>query len=298
MIEVKNLTHYLGGKKILENVNITIPEGSVMGLVGINGAGKTTLLRLISGVYRPEEGEVLLDGEEMTDEKRTELFFLPDDPYYTIHTTGKSLYEMYKVFYPAIDRKIFLEYMAEFELDEKKPIRNFSKGMRRQLYIALALSVRPKYLLLDEAFDGLDPLARLAFKKAINRAVEEDGTAVLISSHSLRELEDFCDSYALIDKMTVASSGDISERVNRYCKFQLAFLKDMAQSDFDGLPVASLEKSGRFFRVVLEGREDEMEAALKALEPAVLEQMPMDFEEMFIHEVERKGYHTKGGMSK
>ena len=205
---------------------------------------------------------------------------------------------MYKVFYPAIDHKIFLEYMAEFELDEKKPIRNFSKGMRRQLYIALALSVRPRYLLLDEAFDGLDPLARLAFKKAINRAVEEDGTAVLISSHSLRELEDFCDSYALIDKMTVASSGDISERVNRYCKFQLAFLKDMAQSDFDGLPVASLEKSGRFFRVVLEGKEDEMEAALKALEPAVLEQMPMDFEEMFIHEVERKGYHTKGGESK
>ena len=200
--------------------------------------------------------------------------------------------------YPAIDHKIFLEYMAEFELDEKKPIRNFSKGMRRQLYIALALSVRPRYLLLDEAFDGLDPLARLAFKKAINRAVEEDGTAVLISSHSLRELEDFCDSYALIDKMTVASSGDISERVNRYCKFQLAFLKDMAQSDFDGLPVASLEKSGRFFRVVLEGKEDEMEAALKALEPAVLEQMPMDFEEMFIHEVERKGYHTKGGESK
>ena len=298
MIEVKNLTHYLGGKKILENVNITIPEGSVMGLVGINGAGKTTLLRLISGVYRPDEGEVLLDGEEMTDEKRAELFFLPDDPYYTIHTTGKSLFEMYKVFYPAIDHKIFLEYMSEFELDEKKPIRNFSKGMKRQLYIALALSVRPRYLLLDEAFDGLDPLARLAFKKAINRAVEEDGTAVLISSHSLRELEDFCDSYALIDKMTVASSGDISERVNRYCKFQLAFLKDMAQSDFDGLPVVSLEKSGRFFRVVLEGKEDEMEAALKALEPAVLEQMPMDFEEMFIHEVERKGYHTKGGESK
>ena len=298
MIEVKNLTHYLGGKKILENVNITIPEGSVMGLVGINGAGKTTLLRLISGVYRPTEGEVLLNGEKMTEEKRGELFFLPDDPYYTIHTTGKSLFEMYKVFYPAIDHKIFLEYMAEFELDEKKPIRNFSKGMKRQLYIALALSVRPKYLLLDEAFDGLDPLARLSFKKAINRAVEEDGTAVLISSHSLRELEDFCDSYALIDKMTVASSGDISERVNRYCKFQLAFLKDMAQSDFDGLPVASLEKSGRFFRVVLEGKEDEMEAALKALEPAVLEQMPMDFEEMFIHEVERKGYHTKGGESK
>lgn len=296
MIEVKNLTHYLGGRKILENVDLVLNESTVMGLVGINGAGKTTLLRLISGVYVPTEGEVFCDGEQLLEEDvRRKIFFLPDDPYFTIHTTGKSLYEMYKVFYPDIDREVFVKYMEEFGLDEKKPIRNFSKGMRRQLYIALALSVRPKYLLLDEAFDGLDPLARLAFKKAINRAVEEDGTAVLISSHSLRELEDFCDCYALIDNMTVASSGDISERVNRFCKFQLAFLHEVDEQMFSSLPVASLEKSGKFIRIVLEGREDDMKAALEKLSPAVLEQMPMDFEEMFIHEVEGKGYHVDGG---
>ena len=167
--------------------------------------------------------------------------------------------------------------------------------MRRQLYVALALSVRPKYLLLDEAFDGLDPLARLAFKKAINYAVEEDGTAVLISSHSLRELEDFCDSYALIDKMTVASSGDIAEKISRFCKFQLAFVNEIPDGKFASLPVVSLEQTGRFVRIVLEGREDDMREALEALNPAVLEQMPMDFEEMFIHEVERKGYTEEGG---
>jgi ABC-2 type transport system ATP-binding protein len=167
--------------------------------------------------------------------------------------------------------------------------------MKRQLYIALALSVRPKYLLLDEAFDGLDPLARLAFKRAIDHAVEEDGTAVLISSHSLRELEDFCDSCVLIDNMTVASSGDISERVNRYCKFQLAFLEEVDESAFASLPVISIEKTGRFVRVVLEGREEDMKTALEKLSPAVLEQMPMDFEEMFIHEVEGKGYKVNGG---
>lgn len=299
MIEVNNLTHYLGDKKILENVNLALGEGCVMGLVGINGAGKTTLLRLISGVYSPTDGKILCDGEPLSVEKaHGKIFFLPDDPYYTIHTTGKSLYEMYKVFYPKIDRAVFEKYMKEFGLDEKKPIRNFSKGMRRQLYVALALSVRPKYLLLDEAFDGLDPLARLSFKKAINHAVEEDGTGVIISSHSLRELEDFCDSYALIDKMTLASSGDISERVNRFCKFQLAFLNDVSQSDFVGLPIVSLEKTGRFVRVVLEGKENDMRAALERLDPAVIENMPMDFEEMFIHEVERKGYNVNGGERK
>ena len=291
MIEIKNLSHSLGGKKILDNINLTLPEGSIMGLVGINGAGKTTLLRLISGVYVADEGEITCDGLPMSEEiARQKLFFLPDDPYYTIYTTGKSLFELYKVFYPEIDRAIFLEHLSKFGLDEKKPIRNFSKGMRRQLYIALALSVKPKYLLLDEAFDGLDPLARLAFKKAINHAADEYGTSVLISSHSLRELEDFCDSYALIDKMTIASSGDIAERVNRFCKFQLAFFNDFDEKTFAGLPVVSLEKTGRFARVVLEGREDEMKSALEKLNPAVVEQMTMDFEEMFIHEVEGRGY--------
>jgi len=291
MIEVRNLGHSLGGKQILENVSFTLKEGSVMGLVGINGAGKSTLLRLISGVYLPDEGKVLCDGvDTRLEEARRELFFLPDDPYYTVSTTGKSLCQMYRVFYPDMDMAIFRKYMAEFGLDEKKPIRSFSKGMRRQLYVALALSVRPKYLLLDEAFDGLDPLARLAFKKAVNCAVEEDGSAVLIASHSLRELEDFCDSYILLDNKTVAGAGDLSQQVNRYCKFQLAFTEECPDSLFEGLPVASMEKNGRFIRLILEGESELMRKKLEALRPAVLEEMPMDFEEMFIHEVREKGY--------
>ncbi len=291
MIEVKNITHSFGEKKVLAGINLCLAEGSVMGLVGINGAGKSTLLRIISGVYTADGGEVLFDGEPITEESaKAKLFFLPDDPYYTIYTTGDSLFELYKVFYPNIDRALFIEQLRAFGLSEKKPIRNFSKGMRRQLYVALALSIKPKYLLLDEAFDGLDPLARLAFKKAIIKAADEFGTSVLISSHSLRELEDFCDCYALIDNMTVASSGDISERVNRFCKFQLAFLDEVDEKLFDGLPIVSLEKTGRFFRVVLKCGEDTAREALAKLSPVVFEQMPMNFEEMFIHEVEKRGY--------
>ena len=291
MIEIKALSHSLGKKQILDGIYLTLADGSVMGLVGINGAGKTTLLRLISGVYTADAGEILIDGVPISEESaRRELFFLPDDPYYTTYTTGKTLFDMYSVFYPKMERAVFERYMNEFALDQKKPIRNFSKGMRRQLYIALALSVKPKHLLLDEAFDGLDPLARLAFKNAINSLVEENGTSVIISSHSLRELEDFCDCYALIDKMTVASSGDIAERVERFCKFQLAFVDDISDSALEDLPIASIERSGRFFRIVLEGRADDILPKLEALNPAVIEQMNMDFEEMFIHEVEKRGY--------
>ena len=90
--------------------------------------------------------------------------------------------------------------------------------------------------------------------------------------------------------MTIASSGDIAERVNKYCKFQLAFFEDFSEKIFFGLPVVSLEKTGRFARVVLEGNEDDMKAALEKLSPAIVEQMPMDFEELFIREVEGRGY--------
>ncbi len=291
MIEIKGIKLSLGGKSILDGIDLTLNEASVMGLVGINGAGKTTLLRLISGVYRADAGVVLCDGVTTQDEKaRKKLFFLPDDPYFTTHTTGKSLRKMYSVFYPEFDLEVYKKHLLGFGLDENKPIRNFSKGMRRQLFVALALAVKPKYLLLDEAFDGLDPLARLSFKRAINEAVENDGMSVLISSHSLRELEDFCDCYALIDQKTIVSSGDISERVNSFCKFQLAFAEVVDDVALDSLGAVSVEKSGRFVRVVMRESAETARARLEALKPAVMEEMEMDFEELFIREVEGRGY--------
>lgn len=290
MIEIQHLTHSLGGKTILDDVTLSLSEGSVMGLVGINGAGKSTLLRLIAGVYKPDRGTVLCNGQDVrVAASHKEIFFLPDDPYFTLSSTGWSIYRFYRTFYPNIDFNAFVGYMQTFQLDPKKPIRNFSKGMRRQLYSALALAIRPQYLLLDEAFDGLDPLARLTFKREINRLVEDYGTGVLISSHSLRELEDFCDSYALLDHATVAASGNLSESVARFCKFQLAFSDLPNEALFEGLPVASIEINGHFVQLVLEGQSADMSDRLQALRPLIAEEMKMDFEELFIHSVGERG---------
>lgn len=206
-----------------------------------------------------------------------------------MNATGKSMREMYKIFYPRFDSSVYFRFLEEYRLDEKKPLRSFSKGMRRQLYIAIALAAKPRFLLLDEAFDGLDPLARKSFREAINKYVDEEGTTVIISSHSLRELEDFCDMYALIDKKTVSSSGDIAERVSRLCKFQLAFIGDIPEERLRALSSVSLDIQGRFVKIIMEGGRDQCEALLKDLSPAVIDEMPMNFEEAFIHEVDRKG---------
>ena len=211
MIEIKNLTKsYEDKKEVLKEVNLTISDGTVFGLVGINGAGKSTLLRLISGVLRGEGGQVCVDGEDVYENEKAkrQMFFLPDDPFYTFNVSANALAQMYQAAYD-FDEKVFATYLDKFKLNAKAPIRNFSKGMKRQVFVALALAIAPKYLLLDEAFDGLDPLARMVFKKGLVELVEEKGTTVIISSHSLRELEDVCDSYGILDHGDITCSGDL-----------------------------------------------------------------------------------------
>ena len=289
MIEIKNLSHSLGKKSVLRDINLEIPNNTILGIVGINGAGKSTLLRLLAGVYLPDAGTIRYDNRSPAEaETRKDIFFLPDDPYYTPFMTPNTLFDFYRCFHPNIDRATYDRLLSAYKLNPRGKVRNFSKGMRRQVFIALALSAKPKYLLLDEAFDGLDPLSRQIFRDAIISLVEEGRTTVLIASHSLRELEDFCDKFILIDSNVIKSQGDIAEHVGRLCKFELAFTEAIREEAFAGLPVVSLNIKNRFVQVVLEGDSLEMRKKLEALSPAVMDEMPLDFEEAFIHDV-RKG---------
>ncbi len=289
MIEICGLSHSLGGKTVLREINLKISDNTILGIVGINGAGKSTLLRLLAGVYLPDEGSIQYDGRSPADaETRKDIFFLPDDPYYTAFMTPDTLFDFYKCFHPTMDKETYDRLLGEYKIDKNGKVRNFSKGMRRQVFIALALAVKPRYLLLDEAFDGLDPLSRKIFKDAIISLVEEGHTTVLIASHSLRELEDFCDRFVLIDSNVIKSQGDISEHVGRLCKFELAFTEALSEDAFANLPIVSLVIKNRFVQIVLEGESDEMKKRLEALSPAVMDEMPLDFEETFIYDVRKE----------
>lgn len=286
MISVNINNHYLGGNLILEDVNIRVPDGKVLGLVGTNGSGKSTLLRLMSGVYVPDSGVVLYDGKNATDPRvREDVFFLPDDPFYAGQTTGKGIFDTYLTFYPNLDRELYRQLLERFKLDENAHQRNFSKGMRRQFYIALALSARPKYLLLDEAFDGLDAFTKKTVIEEINRAVEENGSTVVISSHALSELETFCDLYALIDNHTVSSQGSLEEHAAKYCRFRMAFTEVQTAIAFSNLNVRDIEIKGKFVTVTIEGDADFAYSELLKLNPAVIEQEQLTFEDVFITDV-------------
>lgn len=287
MITIKGLRKSYGTKEVLSGVSLTVPDASVFGLVGINGAGKTTLLRMMADVLRPDEGTVEYDGENIAGnaKKRKELFFLPDEPYYTAGTTVEKLVALYKSFY-SFDDELFSRYEKLFSLERCTPVRNFSKGMKRQAFAALALACRPKYLLLDEAFDGLDPLARLELKRGI---ISLEGTTAVISSHSLRELEDICSGFALLDGGVVADAGDISETLGKIRKFQVAFDHEVRREDIP-FECLTFEAEGRVVRFVVRGEREEIVSALKALSPIFVEEIRVDFEELFLCEVKNRGY--------
>ncbi len=287
MIEIQGLKKSYGTKLVLDGVHLTVPDGAKFGLVGINGAGKSTLLRLIADVLRPDEGIILLDGESVTGnaKKREELFFLPDDPYYASGTTIAKLIDLYRTFYP-FDRALFDKYASIFGLQLLTPIRNFSKGMKRQAFAALALACRPRYLLLDEAFDGLDPLARLELKRGL---IEQEDCTVLISSHSLRELEDICSGFALLDGGTIADAGDIHDALGKVHKFQFALEREVRREDIP-FECLSFMAEGRVAKIIVRGEAEYIMRMLEALHPLFVEEIAVDFEELFLCEVQKRGY--------
>ena len=290
MIQLINLNKSFKDKEVLKNLSLTIEEGTVFGLVGINGSGKSTLLRLISGVYKPDGGSVLIDEEEVfeNEKAKSKIFFLPDEPYYDENVTPQSLKDIYKVFYN-LDEEHYFKYLKLFEIPIKKTINKFSKGMKRQVFIALALAIKPKYLLLDEAFDGLDPLARLTFKRALIDLIDEKKTTIIISSHSLRELEDICDSYGLIDNRNIVSSGLISEATENVHKYQVVFSDIITKEQFD-INFKNYQQDGRIIKVVVKEDLEQFTKLMEKYNPLIIDEIPIDFEELFIIEVESRGY--------
>ena len=186
MIVMQSVCKHFQTKEVLNNVNCTISQGSIFGLIGPNGAGKSTLLKIMNGSMKADAGKVLIDQKEVWNQPviKQDVLLLSDDPYFSMNDTLKSLKDFYQFWYPKFNEDVYEKYVDVFQLDEKKPIKNFSKGMKRQSFIIFALAIAPKVLLLDEAFDGLDPMMRLVFKRALNELILDYGTTVVISSHN------------------------------------------------------------------------------------------------------------------
>lgn len=292
MMEIRELTKHFGTFTALDRVSCTLPEGSITGLIGSNGAGKSTLLRLMAGVYKPDSGAVERDGTPVYENPAAKagIVFVPDDLYFLEGASLKRMETLYRHVYPTFDPAYFAEKCALFSLDTKKPLSSFSKGMRRQAAIVLALSCRAKVLLFDETFDGLDPVVRKTVKRLICDEVATRGASVLVASHSLRELEDLCDRLWLLHGGTLAVESEIAALQRALCKVQVAFDGDCDPAAIEGLTLLSCQKQGSLYTLVVQGDFEAANRQLRALSPLLVQGMPLTLEEVFALKMQEMGY--------
>ena len=296
MLKAEKITKYFGSFQALSEISLSIEKGSIYGLVGSNGAGKSTLLRILAGVYRQDSGNVSLDGDRVYNNPvvKNRIAYVSDDLYFL---PGADLYRMaslYRASYPRFDDVRFFRLLKSVGLDLNKPVSEYSKGMRRQAATMLALASQPDYIFFDETFDGLDPVMRNYIKGVISEDVLSRGASAVITSHSLRELEDTCDQLALLHKGGLVLESDIEQIKTRHVKVQIGFREDYTEEKFSGIVYAGFSKHGSVSSMILSGETSAEVEKLKAMEPVILDVLPLSLEEMFTYELETLGYTFEG----
>ena len=293
MITVKNVVKTFDGFRALDGLDLHVPKGAVYGLVGPNGAGKSTIIRHLTGIFRPDSGEVLINGQpayENTALKET-VAYIPDDIFYFAPAALRDMMRFYKGIYPNFDGERFEKLREIFEFDDKRPIRRLSKGMQKQAAFWLAISMRPQLLILDEPVDGLDPVMRRQIWSIVMADAAENGTTVLVSSHNLRELEDVCDHVGIMKNGKMLLERSLSELQENVVKVHLA-LPDGASLP-EGLRVLHESVSGRLQTLIIRGETNEITNRLTAVSPLFMDIVPLTLEEVFIYELGGVDYGVK-----
>ena len=295
MIKADNVTMKFGDHTALNGLCCAIPDGCIYGLVGSNGAGKSTFLRLISGVYRPYSGEITADGERIYENPKikNKIMYVPDELYFLPQSNMQQMAHFYSAIYESFSFCRFEELVKLFGLNKKANINTFSKGMKRQAATILALSTMPQYLFFDETFDGLDPVMRNLVKQVIYNDVLERKTTTIITSHSLRELEDTCDQLALLHKGGIVFESDIQNLKTSLFKVQIAFGEEYGRERFEGIEILNYHQLGSVANIIVRGSREEITARLKAMSPLIIDVLPLNLEEVFIYEMEALGYAFK-----
>ncbi len=296
MIEVKNVVKSFDGFHALDGLTMTVPTGSIYGLVGPNGAGKSTILRHLCGAYRQDSGEILFDGAPVYEnpEVKGRLGIIPDELYYFGSASTRDMMKFYRGVYPQFDMERYEKLAAAFpEVDQRRPIRRLSKGMQKQSAFWLTLCCKPDWLLLDEPVDGLDPVMRRQVWSLLMGDVAERGTTVVVSSHNLRELEDVCDHVGLLSHGRVALERSLSELQGGTVKLQIAFKESTPPELPAEVQVLHRSNLGRVYTYIVRGTPADVLNRFAVYQPLFQEALPLTLEEIFIYEMGGEDYAVR-----
>lgn len=295
MIQVSDVSKSFQGLRALDSVSMHVPKGSIYGLVGPNGAGKSTVIRHITGVYRPDSGSILIDGEPVWENvsAKSKMAYIPDDLFYFLQADTLEMKRFYQGIYPAFDSEMF-DRLHDFfpSIDPKRNIRRLSKGMQKQVAFWLALCCNPELLILDEPVDGLDPVMRRQVWSIILTKVAEHDTTVLVSSHNLRELEDICDHVGIMHQGKLLLEHSLSDLQSSISKIQVAFQEGMPVLP-DNFEILHMSNIGRVYTLIVKGNPEEARHKLSSMNPILIDFLPLTLEEIFIYEMGGANYEIK-----
>ena len=247
-IEIKNVSkHYMGFS--LENLNLTLPSGCIMGLVGENGAGKSTTIRLILGMSCPDSGEITVFGQPLSQELKEKIGVVLDEPGYPGFMNARQIGNMLSGIFRGWEQQTYDNYLTSLRIPSDKPFKDFSKGMKMKLCLAAALSHGAKLLILDEATSGLDPVMRDELLDVFNDFTRDEGNSVLISSHIVSDLEKLCDYIAFLHRGRLMLCREKDELLNEF-----AFVQG-SREEIDALPTIG-RRDGRFGTEAIVRRTD------------------------------------------
>lgn len=294
MLEAKNVVKTFDGFRALDGVSMTVPQGAVYGLVGPNGAGKSTIIRHFTGIYRPDSGEITLDGQPVYENPAVKgrMAAIPDDWYFFPQASIREMARLYAGTHPFFSWDRYHKLREVFPLSEKQPLRRMSKGMQKQAAFWLTMSCMPEVLVLDEPVDGLDPVMRRQVWSLLLGDVADRGTTVLVSSHNLRELEDVCDHVGIMDHGHVLLERSLAQLQDNMVKLQVVFPDGMEDVPAE-LPVLHASKLGRVHTLIMRMNAQEATERLMAYSPLLVDAVPLTLEEIFIYELGGADYAVK-----
>lgn len=295
MIKAENLTKRFYDTVAVDHIHAEIHNGSVFGLIGTNGAGKSTFLRMAAGILKPDEGSITVDDETVFENTKVKArcFYIPDEPYFLSNGTAEDMKVFYQGIYPKFDAARFDKLLKNFELESRRKVQTFSKGMKKQLAVLLGICAGTDYLFCDETFDGLDPVMRQTVKSLFANDIEERNLTPVIASHNLRELEDICDHVGLLHKGGILLSRDLDEMKMNLHKVQCVLKEGTRPEDIEGLEILKTERRGKLLTLTVRGELGRVEYLMQKAEPVFYETIPLSLEEIFISETEVVGYDVK-----
>lgn len=285
-ITFNSVSKLFDDRLVLDNINLNLESGKIIGITGTNGSGKSTLVRLMSGVYKPDTGTVLFNEHPVFDNplSKNQIVLISDKPYYPLNSSIHTMKKRYSSMYDMFDEKLFMKLADYFELSEDMKVSKLSKGKKRLLSIILAFSCGTSFMLLDETFDGIDPINKSKFKHLLFDRVTTKGLGCILTSHSLFELSEMCDEIILIDKGKLVVHKDITDLRSTFCKVMIAFdtkIDSTIYKDF-GLDVISLTTNGRLSNIIFKNSPEECRKKLTTLSPLILETAQLSLDEIFI----------------